>query len=93
MMENIQHSATVSNDIATGRGDPSQLVILMVLLGIFLFIMLIGKVYYPFIKRARYFKMEMKRSDGGEYLYWRSQLRKLYRKYIPFAALFIRKRR
>ena len=37
--------------------------------------------------------MEMKRSEGEEYYYWRGQLRKLYRKYIPFASLFLRKKR
>ena len=74
------------------NGNSSQIRVFLVVIVIFFVVMMIVKIYWPFFKRVKYFKMEMKRSDGEEYYYWRSQLRKLYRKYIPFASLFIRKR-
>ena len=74
------------------NGNSSQIRVFLVVIVILFVVMMIVKIYWPFFKRVKYFKMEMKRSDGEEYYYWRSKLRKLYRKYIPFASLFIRKR-
>ncbi|MBE7050436.1 MAG: hypothetical protein E7394_06640 [Ruminococcaceae bacterium] len=82
------HATIPTNNIG---GDSSQVIIFLVVVVILFIILVTLKVYVPFFKRVRYFKMEMKRSDGEEYYYWKFQLRKLYRKYIPFASLFIRK--
>lgn len=90
MMNSMKYSTSAYNAVPRG-GDSSQIKVFLIVLVIFFIIMLIFKVYVPFVKRARYFKMEMRRSDGEEYYYWKWQLRKLYRQYIPFAALFIRK--
>ncbi len=89
MMDSMKHSSYAYPP--PGGNDTSQIKIFLVLIIIAFIIMLIFKVYVPFIKMAKHFKMEMRRSDGEEYYYWRSQLRKLYRKYIPFASLFMRK--
>ncbi len=91
MMDSMKYSS--ANYPPPSGNDTSQIKIFLVLLVIFFIVMMIVKVYVPFFKRARYFKMEMRRSDGEEYYYWRGQLRKLYRKYIPFASLFLRKKR
>lgn len=90
MIDTMQRGSATLN---TAGKDTSQFKILIVLLLIFSVVLVIYKVYVPFYKKAKYFKMEMKRSDGEEYLYWRGQRRKLFKKYIPFAALFLRKKR
>lgn len=48
------------------------------------------KAVAPFVKRRKYIKMEMKRSNGEKYYYWKRELRKLYISRIPFMNKFLR---
>lgn len=58
--------------------------ILLVIFGFYL------NVIRPFTEVREYIKMEMQRSDGKEYFYWKKELKKLYMHYIPFIGLFIK---
>ncbi len=58
--------------------------ILLVIYGFYL------NVIRPFTEVREYIKMEMQRSDGKEYFYWKKELKKLYMHYIPFIGLFIK---
>ena len=47
-------------------------------------------VVVPFLDKRRYIKMEMNRSDGNEYLRWKSKLKNHYLEHIPLFGRFIR---
>ena len=66
---------------------------------IFAFVLIIGffivlafyiNVIAPFMKARDYIKMEMQRSDGDEYYYWKSELKRLYISHIPIIGRFFR---
>ena len=42
------------------------------------------------MKARDYIKMEMQRSDGDEYYYWKSELKRLYISHIPILGRFFR---
>lgn len=48
-------------------------------------------VIRPFSETREYIKMEMQRSDGEEYYYWKNELKKLYIEHIPIFGWLIRK--
>ena len=56
----------------------------------FVILILYFNIISPFIKSREYIKMEMQRSDGREYLYWKRQLKKLYMTSIPIIGRFFR---
>lgn len=62
---------------------------------IFLIFFIILAVYFnviaPFMEKRNRIKMEMQRSDGEEYYYWKGKLKKLYIEHIPIIGRFIRK--
>lgn len=47
-------------------------------------------VIAPFMKARDYIKMEMQRSDGDEYYYWKRELKRLYISHIPIIGRFFR---
>ena len=50
----------------------------------------ICKLYIiPFKSYARYLKMEIKRSYGNEYRYWKRKLKRHYVRSIPFIGKFL----
>ena len=57
---------------------------------LFIVLALYFKVIAPFIKARNYIKMEMQRSDGDEYYYWKSKLRRLYMERIPIIGRFFK---
>ena len=70
---------------------------LVITLSIFLIIILFFVVlaFYlnrvkPFVEKRRYYKMEMSRSDGREYRFWKRKLKKLYMRSIPIIGRFFR---
>ena len=66
-------------------------IIFVIIVVIFLFLAFFVNVYLPFEKEKLYIKMEMKRSfSEDEYLYWKSELKHLYLKYIPFIGRFFK---
>ena len=69
--------------------------LLLIFFAIFLLlisaIILYFKVIYPFLDERKYIKMELNRSSGEEYLYWKKQLKKLYLTQIPLIGYFIKK--
>ena len=68
-------------------------VILILIFAIVVFLLMAAcmvNVVMPLIKDRRYIKMEMQRSEGEEYEYWKKELKKLYRYYIPLIGRFIR---
>ncbi|MGN0458441.1 MAG: hypothetical protein ACI4IL_05685, partial [Eubacterium sp.] len=51
-----------------------------------LFLCILGlylNVIQPFVETREYIKGEINRSDGGEYYYWKRELRNLYIEHIP----------
>ena len=56
----------------------------------FIVIALYFNVIAPFMKARKYIKMEMKRSNSKEYLYWKSELKRLYMAHIPIIGRFFR---
>lgn len=45
----------------------------------------------PFSEAREYIKMEMMRTDGEEYNYWKHELKMLYVEHIPILGWFIRR--
>ncbi len=62
----------------------------VLMLGILALIAFIINVWIPYQRERKYIKMEMKRSDGEEYYYWKRQLKRLYISHIPIVGRFIR---
>ena len=62
----------------------------LVIIGIFIVLVLCFNVVAPFIKEREYIKMEMQRSDGDEYDYWKSELKRMYVVHIPIIGRFFR---
>jgi len=48
-------------------------------------------VVVPFKQNRKYIKMEMARTRGSEYYYWKRELTKLYLTHIPVVRIFVRK--
>lgn len=67
---------------------------LLTFLVIFILFVVIMIYYFnvvvPFLDKRRYIKMEMNRSDGNEYLRWKSKLKNHYLEHIPLFGRFIR---
>ncbi len=61
-------------------------IIMAFLVIVFLYIYFIA----PFMEARRNIKIEMKRTYGREYYYWKGELRKLYLESIPIIGRFIR---
>ena len=62
----------------------------LVIIGFFVVLALYFNVIAPFMKARDYIKMEMQRSDGDEYYYWKSELKRLYMTHIPIIGRFFR---
>lgn len=62
----------------------------VVIIGFFIILAFYFNVIAPFTKAREYIKMEMQRSDGDEYYYWKSELKRLYISHIPIIGKFFR---
>ncbi len=62
----------------------------VVIIGFFIVLAFYFNVIAPFMKARDYIKMEMQRSDGERYKYWKSELKRLYIRHIPFIGRFFR---
>ena len=62
----------------------------VVIIGFFIVLAFYFNVIAPFMKARDYIKMEMQRSDGEEYYYWKSELKRLYMAHIPIIGRFFR---
>ena len=62
------------------------------LLFLFILIALVMNVWMPFKENRDTIKMEMNRSEGREYKYWKRELRRLYLCHIPIVRWFFRKK-
>ena len=62
----------------------------VVIIGFFIVLAFYFNVLAPFMKARDYIKMEMQRSDGDEYYYWKSELKRLYISHIPIIGKFYR---
>lgn len=65
------------------------IIIIAVIIGLFLFLTLFINSYLPFKKERDYIKMEMHRSKGREYRYWKKRLRMLYVSKIPIVRSIV----
>ena len=70
--------------------DICLILILIIIIGSFLFLVFTFNVVMPFIEERNYIKMEMKRSEDEEYYHWKRKLKRLYLSYIPFIGWFFR---
>lgn len=63
------------------------LIFILLLLAILalLFVFIVG-VLLPFAERRKYIKMEMRRSEGAEYEYWKKKLKRHYIRHIPLVG-------
>jgi len=77
---------TYTNDITT---DTLFAIIFTVTIILLIILLLYFNVLSPLLKSRKYIKMEMDRSDGREYLFWKRQLKKLYMRHIPFIGRFL----
>ena len=66
------------------------IVIAAVIAVIFLLLVFFLNVYIPFTEERKYIKMEMGRTSGSEYRYWKKKLRKLYLSHIPIIRRFFK---
>ncbi len=79
----MEYADTTNSDIIT--------IILCIALIVVLFVLIyIAKVIMPFLKDRKYIKIEMERSSGSEHEYWKKELKKLYKYYIPIIGRFLR---
>ena len=62
----------------------------VVIIGFFVVLAFYFNVIAHFMKARNYIKMEMHRSDGNEYYYWKSELKRLYISHIPIIGRFFR---
>lgn len=63
------------------------------IIGFLLFFSFFKNSYLPFRKEKDYIKMEMERSfDKEEYLYWKSELKKLYISKIPIIGFIVKQK-
>ncbi|MBE7054286.1 MAG: hypothetical protein E7391_08455 [Ruminococcaceae bacterium] len=66
----------------------SAFILLLLIIGF------VTNVVLPLKEEAQYIKMEMNRSIGGEYRYWKRKLKQLYISYIPvYRAFYFKKHR
>ncbi len=63
---------------------------LVVIIGFFIVLAFYFNVIAHFMKEREYIKMEMQRSDGEEYYYWKNELKRLYILHIPIIGRFFR---
>ena len=67
--------------------------LLFAFIGLISFFAVLAFYFYviaPFMRAREHIKMEMKRSDGDEYYYWKSELKRLYMIHIPIIGRFFR---
>ncbi len=62
----------------------------VLMFGVLALVAFIINVWIPYQKEQKYIKMEMKRSDGEEYYYWKRQLKRLRMSRIPIIGKFFR---
>ena len=62
----------------------------VVIIGFFIVLAVYFNIIAPFMKAREYIKMEMQRSDGNEYYYWKRELKRLYLSHIPIIGRFFR---
>lgn len=76
---------------AEGRYETLFLGIVFITIMLF-FIIVFLYLYFlaPFLEARKNIKIEMKRSYGKEYEYWKRELRRLYLESIPIIGRFIR---
>ena len=70
--------------------DTFLIFVFIVIFGFFVVMAFYFNVIAPFMKARDYIKMEMQRSDGNEYYYWKSELKRLYKAHIPIIGRFFR---
>ncbi len=70
--------------------DTIIIVLCISLIVVLLVLIYIASVIIPFLKDRKYIIIEMERSSGAEYEYWKKQLKKLYKYYIPIIGRFLR---
>ena len=71
--------------------DEMLIAIVAVIIGLFLFLAFLVKIFLPFKEQRDYIKMEMARSFGEEeYLYWKRELKMLYISNIPIIRSIFR---
>ncbi len=68
------------------------LFVLICIVGLLIVIAFYINVLRPFLDDRRYIIMEMQRSDGGEYQYWKRELKLLYISHIPIIGRIICKK-
>lgn len=73
-------------------GDYTMFAVVIIVF-LVVFCIYLVKTIIPFVDRCRYIKMEMNRSEGGEYLYWKKKLKRHYIRNIPFVGKLILKLR
>ncbi len=64
------------------------IVAFIVLLTFFILLFLVSRII-RFMEERKYIKMEMERTEGNEYLYWRHKLKLLYLGSIPLFGAFL----
>lgn len=73
--------------------DEMLIAIVVVIIGIWLFLVFFINSYLPFKEERNYIKMEMKRSvKEKEYRYWRRELKMLYISKIPIVRSMVRRK-
>ena len=83
----MQYNYSIQHDILVF----SCAFILIFLIAILVVVSFILNTVMPFIKEKDYIKMEMGRSfEEDEYIYWKSELKKLYLSHIPIIGRFFR---
>ncbi len=72
--------------------ETTLLFVLICIIGLLIVIAFYINVLRPFLDDRQYIIMEMKRSDGGEYRYWKRELKLLYISLIPIIGRIICKK-
>lgn len=68
-----------------------RMIVIVVIASVFLFFVFYINLYLPFQEEKNYIKMEMARSsEEKDYLFWKSELKRLYLSKIPIIGRFFR---
>lgn len=66
------------------------IVIIIVIIILFFFVAFFINSYLPFMEERKYIKMEIGRTNGSEYRYWKKRLKNLYLSHIPIIRRFFK---
>ena len=70
--------------------DKVLIIIVISIIAIFFIVVFYVNFFLQFKKERDYIKMEMGRTKGSEYRYWKKKLRKLYISKIPIVRRFFK---